>query len=87
MPYINRNARKMFDDAPKSVTPNVPGVLNYEITKIIHNYIEYQGLRYQVFNEVIGVLECAKLELYRMVVASYEDIKREENGPISELDS
>jgi hypothetical protein len=32
------------------------------------------------------VLECAKLELYRMIAAPYEDKKRLANGPVSELD-
>jgi len=35
----------------------------------------------------MGVLECAKLELYRMVAAKYEDKKRLENGAVSELDA
>jgi len=33
-------------------------------------------------NEVIGVLECAKLELYRRVAAPYEERKRIENGEV-----
>jgi hypothetical protein len=55
------------------------------MTKIIHRYIEKHGLCYATINEVIGVLECAKLELYRMIAAKYEDKKRAENGNISSL--
>ena len=33
-------------------------------------------------NAAIGVLECAKLELYRRVVAMYEDGKIKENGDV-----
>jgi hypothetical protein len=36
--------------------------------------------------ELIGVLECIKLELYRMVAARYENSKSAENGSVSELD-
>ena len=31
---------------------------------------------------LIGVLECAKLELYRRVAAPYEDDKIDENGDV-----
>ncbi len=32
------------------------------------------------FNALIGVLESAKLELYRRMIAPYEDVKMKENG-------
>jgi len=41
-----------------------------------------KGVKYATLNTVIGVLECAKLELYRRVVADYEDQKCEENGDV-----
>jgi len=94
MPYIEQKDREtigpvliplldfIFDE---KLLAN-PGPLNYIITKICHAYIEDQKLCYTTLNEVIGVLECAKLELYRMVGAKYEDKKRLENGPVSELD-
>jgi len=37
---------------------------------------------YAELNEVIGVLECAKQELYRRVVAPYEDGKAKINGDV-----
>jgi len=39
-------------------------------------------VRYAHLNEVVGVLECAKLELYRRVVAPYEDQKMTESGDV-----
>jgi hypothetical protein len=39
-------------------------------------------LRYAHLNEAIGVLECAKLELYRRVAAPYEDEKITESGDV-----
>lgn len=95
MPYIVQRERKELDhsidiliDAACGAdrTSFHPGKLNYTITRIIHEYIERHGLCYKVINEAIGVLECAKLELYRMIAAPYEDIKHKENGHISELD-
>ena len=37
---------------------------------------------YADINSAIGVLECAKLELYRRQAAPYEDKKIEENGEV-----
>ncbi len=34
------------------------------------------------FNAVVGALECAKLELYRRMVAPYENGKIAENGDV-----
>ena len=79
MPYIKIADRQRLEGS--KALPKTAGELNYVITKIVRKYIgsEYN---YQSLNEVIGVLECAKLELYRRVVARYEDIKRQENGDV-----
>lgn len=84
MPYIGKHLRQIFEDQIR--VPDEPGQLNYTITKIVHDYIEKHTLCYATINEVIGVLECAKLELYRMVAVPYENRKRHDNGCISELD-
>ena len=60
-----------------------PGQLNYMITSIlIDQYKENES--YTKFNELIGVLECVKQELYRRVVIPYEDRKKEQNGDVYE---
>ena len=84
MPYINQGTRNNLDI--KAYPINNVGVLNYTINKIIHQYILDFGLQYKTINDVIGVLECAKLELYRQIAAPYEDTKKEENGSVSILD-
>lgn len=58
------------------------GELNYAITEMMINYLNRKGISYTNMNEVIGVLECAKLELYRRMTAPYEDTKIEENGDV-----
>lgn len=58
------------------------GELNFFITTLINFYIDKNTKCYTTLNEVIGVLECAKLELYRRIVAPYEDIKIEQNGDV-----
>jgi len=86
MPYI-KSIIDRTDLVLGNRNPKNPGELNFVLTTIIHNYIKEEGLKYTTLNEAIGVLECAKLELYRMVVSEYENKKRLENGAISELDS
>jgi hypothetical protein len=58
------------------------GELNFFITTLINYYIDKNTKCYTTLNEVIGVLECAKLELYRRIVGPYEDIKIQENGDV-----
>lgn len=81
MPYISRKRKdEMMNDTENA------GELNYLFTVIAHDYIKRKGLKYQTLNEVIGVLECCKQELYRQIAAPYEDKKKQENGSISDLD-
>lgn len=80
MPYIKPEDRvKILLDEENISTP---GELNYFISNLINWYIIQKDKSYSTINEVIGVLECAKLELYRRVAAPYEDIKIEENGDV-----
>jgi hypothetical protein len=44
--------------------------------------LKTNGMSYQNINELIGVLECAKLELYRRVASPYEDEKIQSNGDV-----
>lgn len=82
MPYIKQNIRANFDDHLKLLITLSPGDLNYIITKIIDNYLGNSGVSYTSINACIGVLECAKQELYRRIAAPYEDIKIKENGDV-----
>ena len=82
MPYISKDDRlDLFtnDDGPE---PRHAGELNCLFTSIIIKYIDQHGLRYSTLNDVIGALECCKLELYRRVIIPYEDRKIAKNGDI-----
>jgi hypothetical protein len=85
MPYINAAVRANLAptlNALKRLTNYVgEGGMNYVITCLIVGWI---GSRppYSRFNAAIGVLDCVKLELYRRMVAPYEDIKCEDNGDV-----
>lgn len=87
MPYIKPDRRAVLDDwyhldfPMDEITDS--GELNYVLTRICHGYLNNVVLRYASLNDVIGALEGAKLELYRRVVAPYEDVKIELNGDVS----
>jgi len=59
-----------------------PGELNFQFTQIAIQYLKDKGECYQHYNDIIGALEGAKLELYRVYCAPYEDEKMEENGKV-----
>lgn len=76
MPYIPKSER---NKAFEGVYPNA-GTLNYALHQMINLYFEQNNRNYQTINDVIGVLECAKMELYRRMGAEYEQIKILQNG-------
>lgn len=78
MPYIKPEARKQLHDGRE---PETPGELNYLVTRMCDIYIG-PDLSYTAINEVVGALECVKLELYRKLAAGYEDTKEAENGRV-----
>lgn len=80
MPYIDQDARKLLDDHGR--VPLKPGELNYKLSQIVRSYIAMRGKSYTIYNDVIGVLECLKLELYRRQIGQYEDAKMSENGDV-----
>jgi hypothetical protein len=83
MPYIDGEARTRLEGGGR---PTTAGELNYAITRIVDRYLmDKGGVRYAHLNEVVGALECAKLELYRRLAAPYEDEKMRESGDVYEV--
>jgi hypothetical protein len=81
MPYIYRPSRARLALEVKQL-PETAGELNYCITQLCQRYLEREGDSYTVRNEIIGALECAKLEFYRRAVVPFECRKILENGDI-----
>jgi len=79
MPYINDAKRTCLKVLPEPVDA---GELNYLITKLCHQYLITKDERYQTYNDIMGALEGAKLELYRRKIAAYEDLAKEKNGDV-----
>lgn len=88
MPYIEQIQRDIIDediseliDSMKTIpsfNDSKAGILNYIVTCLCAESIGTP--KYSKINEIIGMLECCKLELYRRVAAGYEDKKSLENG-------
>lgn len=94
MPYIKPADRNQLDDALSSLAAQIvvqenstqAGILNYSISALFNEVLKTRGLNYRNLNELIGVLECAKLELYRRIASPYEDLKIKENGDVFNIE-
>jgi len=91
MPYIPQEERTEIDDslnllkAQLGISDDLPvGKLNYIVSTLISHLIDIHGTSYTIGNNLVGVLECAKQELYRRILIPYEDAKIELNGDVYE---
>ena len=93
MPYIKKDDRKQYEEEIQlllnklvAVSENneddVCGHMNYIISSLLKKYVAEKGERYFRYNDLIGMLECVKLEMYRRQILSYEDKAIEKNGDI-----
>lgn len=95
MPYIKTEMRSKLDPHIDSLSSAIvelnenefAGNLNYTINKLIQSILTKKNdhlslSKYSDWNEVVGALECAKIEIYRRLIAPYEDIKITENGDV-----
>jgi len=86
MPYIQQTDRQIYDSKINELgsllenSDNYAGDLNYVITSLIQSSIKNTKKNYFLYNEIIGVLECSKLEFYRRAVTPYEEEKIIQNG-------
>jgi hypothetical protein len=85
MPYIPKSERADYDEDLGELIYELraqgwkPGHLNYVITTLMVSRLD-DKMNYDNINELVGVLECTKLELYRALVGHYEDSKIRTNG-------
>jgi len=87
MPYIKQTERDKYNAIlgllrGNQELINSPGDLNYLITNVLKIYLEKHKVGYTSLNDIIGVLECSKAELYRRIIAPYENSKIESNGDV-----
>jgi hypothetical protein len=86
MPYLAEGDRQAVDELVEKIREASiagAGTLNYLFTQICIAYLaEATPARYIHMNDLIGALECAKLELYRRLVVPYEETKIAQNGDV-----
>jgi hypothetical protein len=87
MPYISSSRRALYDERLDALNDTIDdrtpgGDLNYIVTSVLTAWIQRRGLNYDALSEAVGVVETAKLELYRRVAAPYEDRKMAESGDV-----
>lgn len=82
MPYISPKQRTELQPHDSKAV-NV-GELTYMLTKVVIDYIDHdqEPLSYQKIAEVVGALDCTKMEFYRRMAIDYEDAKIEVNGDV-----
>lgn len=81
MPYIAPKDRHVLDQAVNRLPEKMKvGEVNYTVSRLCDMYLSDHGLSYTNVNNLIGALECIKLELYRRIAEPYEDEKMAENG-------
>ena len=85
MPYVEESRRRMMNNLVREMwalqNNLMPGDLNYLFSRLATMYLK-NGCQYSKINDVIGALECAKMELYRRLAAPYEDVKMKDNGDV-----
>jgi len=83
MPYISQHRRRRLDTYINQLMLEIAGEdigeFNYVVTKLLQARATNS---YSSINEIVGVLECIKLEFYRRFTSPYEDKKIIENGDV-----
>lgn len=89
MPYLTEDARAQLDEHINGLLKvlletdvSVPGGLNYAICRVADGVIAAKGEGYAIYNTLLGATEAAKLEIYRRMIAPYEDVKCKANGEV-----
>lgn len=79
-PLIDALSQKINEIHAANPAQTRDGLLNFSVTETLNQV--YPDARYTDMNELIGMLECCKLEYYRKTIAPYEDLKEAENGAV-----
>ena len=79
MPYIKAERRDNIEEVmeyPESED------INFVMTTLLIDYVNKKGMTYSTINEVLGVLECVKMEFFRRIAIPVENQQLNENGDV-----
>jgi uncharacterized protein DUF6899 len=88
VPYILKERREVIDSGMEVLADEMKrlgwnaGDVNYAMTRLALEFVRRHGKSYQTLNAVMGIFECAKAEMYRRLVAPYEEGKCYANGDV-----
>lgn len=84
MPYIKSEERPFIDLLVQLFLNDgkLHARLNYFLFRLAKQYIKLNGESYANYKEIIGELEMSKQEIYRTMIAKYEDKKIKDNGDV-----
>ncbi|MEG2172756.1 MAG: hypothetical protein RRY29_05800 [Desulfovibrionaceae bacterium] len=84
MPYISPERRKIFDEPIDLIAQNLQsgGEINYCVYRLCLEFIKNAGMSYTNSMVPFSALGAAQSELYRRIIAPYEDQKIAENGDV-----
>jgi len=83
MPYISPEQQYSLCSKLEFPPIRTPGALNFIIVRLICWYlILKEEVTYSDYNEIVGVLECVKQELFRRRINPYEERKLKQNGDV-----
>lgn len=87
MPYIAQNRRNLLDPSINDLGDYIQdtGDLNYAITRLTLRLIIRQGATYVTASAAMGTTIFSLMEMYRRLLAEYEDSKLCRNGDIPEI--
>lgn len=92
MPYIAEQYREEVDEPISEILEyinllekeeteqNIDGLINYIVTRIVTE--AFRPMSYTRGSNMIKTLECSKLEVYRRLLAPYEDQAVDRNGDL-----
>jgi hypothetical protein len=82
-----RSERTSLDEAMEALVKKIKlgrtkGEMNYIITRLVLAWVRMRGVSYANLSDGAAVLNDAKVEFERTMIAPYEQRKREENGDV-----
>ncbi len=85
MPYISQERRAVFDAALENIGAELEsgGEINYCVYRLCLMYLQRKGMSYTQSMVPFSALGAAQMELYRRVIAPYEESKIQENGDVT----
>ncbi|MHA2013301.1 MAG: DUF6899 family protein [Candidatus Helarchaeota archaeon] len=81
---VSKNGAWELEEYYSKLTPqDFAGHLNYLNYRIVKCWIKKNGKRYWIFALIVGTLICCVLEIYRRLVAPYEESAIKKNGDVN----